>query len=134
MPPGREPCPEPLPEAAVIGAGVEAVEARLSRAVGRAVVPQAPSREQAGRETVAPTATSALRPNPDRSAEQWAAEFGGRVADGPLEERERASLLAMWQSLDPDLQEETLTALLRGYGIFPETLRAALQIPSAAGS
>lgn len=104
----------------------EADDGRVSAAPPRRTRPQL-------RGPAAPTGASGARSAAPASAQQWAETFGGRILEGPLDERERASLLAQWQNLSPDVQDQTLTALLRRYGLDPQAFLAALHVPGGGG-
>lgn len=75
----------------------------------------------------APTGSRGSRPDRQPTAQEWAETLGGQILHGSLGDADRASLRAQWQSLPPDLQQQTLTALLRRYGLDPETFLSAME-------
>lgn len=76
-----------------------------------------------------PPRTASARPQivPPTNAKGWAEVLGARIIAGPLDEQERAKLRRQWDSLSPSLQDQTLTALLRRYGLDPEAFLQALE-------
>lgn len=91
------------------------------------------SATQRARGPAAPRGQQGTRPNGQQTASEWAAALGGRILHGPLDQNERDSLRAQWESLDPATQQQTLTALFRRYGVDPDTFLAAIREPDAAG-
>lgn len=75
----------------------------------------------------APTGSRGSQPERQPTAQEWAETLGGQILLGSLGDADRASLRAQWQSLPPDLQQQTLTALLRRYGLDPETFLSAME-------
>lgn len=115
----------------------ELLTAVLSMAEERAAEARASGSRQTetatarSRGAAAPRGARGSRPGRQHSPTEWAEALGGRILHGPLDQKERASLRAQWDSLDSAMQEQTLTALLRRYGLDPEAFLAALQEPGA---
>lgn len=72
----------------------------------------------------------APRPQRPQQRPDWAETLGGRILNGPLDARERADMRSQWDNLEPAVQQQTLNALLRRYGLDPESFHAALEDPA----
>ncbi|MDG2304365.1 MAG: hypothetical protein P8R42_06865 [Candidatus Binatia bacterium] len=76
----------------------------------------------------APTGGQGQGPKRQPNAQDWAGAFGGRILHGPLDDGERQSMRSQWEGLDPALQQQVFTALLRRYGLDPEAFRSAIDV------
>lgn len=106
----------------------ELLTAVVSMAKERAGDSHAAVAPQQSRGPAAPTGGQGQTPKRSPNAQDWAETFGGRILHGPLDERERESMRGQWRSLDPALQEQVFTALLRRYGLDPDAFRSAIGV------
>lgn len=120
----------------LLNAVLAMAEERLEdRAIARARTPPTAAARRATnrRGAAAPTGASAPAGADPRSRppnpKDWAEAIGARILAGPLKPQERSALRAQWDTLTPSLQDQTLTALLRRYGIDPEAFLQAIEEP-----